>query len=91
MTVKGTDRWQLFLASILVIIHVQSGSYSFTKPIIKPGREFDESNICMKFGRNQVINDKVSVHIRERTDGQTDKGTDKPKTIKLSQCLLAEP
>ena len=38
-----------------------------------------------------MTNDKVSVYKRGWADGQTDKGTDKPKTIKLCQCLMAEP
>ena len=42
----------LQVVAILVIVH-------WTKSIFEHGREFDESNPYMNFGRNWVINDLV--------------------------------
>ena len=55
------------MVAILVRVH-------WTKPTFGLGQNIDESNPYMKFGRNQVINDLITVSSKEDgwTDGQKD-------------------
>ena len=44
-----TDRPNTILVAILVVVHLKITTVNL-------GKEFDESNPCLKYGRNWVIN-----------------------------------